>query len=64
MDQEFDKMEGNLDNIEINTTAAREHTSDIEQSNRTMKERCREILTTLPFPFPQNSWLLLDFYYS
>ena len=38
MDQEFDKLEGKLDLVEINTTAAREHVGEIERSIRTIKE--------------------------
>ena len=56
MDQEFDKLEGvieNIDgsigNVEINTTAAREHVGEIERDIRTGKERCRAIVSVMPY---------------
>ncbi len=55
MDQEFDKLEGtienidgNLGNVEINTTASREHVAEIERSIHTDKERARAIISLLP----------------
>ena len=49
MDQEFAKLESSFDLVEINTTAAREHVGEIEQSIRTIKKRARAISTVLPF---------------
>ena len=49
MDQEFEKVEGELGLVEINTTAAREHVGEIERSNRVVKERARSISSTLPY---------------
>jgi len=49
MNQEFDKLDGALGLVEINTTAAREHVGEIEQDIRTLKERCRTICSTLPY---------------
>ncbi len=56
MDQEFDKLEGtienidgNIGNVEINTTASREHVAEIERSIRNDKECARAISSLLPF---------------
>ena len=49
VDQEFEKLEGLLDSVEINTTASREHVGEIERSNRVVKERVRSISSTLPY---------------
>jgi hypothetical protein len=35
--------------VAINTTAAREHVSDIERCIRTIKDRCRSVLSELPY---------------
>ncbi len=48
MDREFEKLEGLLGPVEINTTASREHVGEIERSNRIVKERVRSISSTLP----------------
>ncbi len=56
MDQEFDKLEGtienidrNIGNVEMYTTASGEHVAKIERSIRTDKERARAISSPLPF---------------
>ena len=49
MDQVFATLESEFDIVEINTTAAREHVGEIERSIRTIKERGRSILSTLPY---------------
>ena len=56
MDQEFDKLEGAIENVdgkmgnvEINTTASREHMAEIERSICTDKERVIAISSLLPF---------------
>ncbi len=49
MDREFEKLEGLLGPIEINTTASREHVGEIERSNCVVKERVRSISSTLPY---------------
>jgi hypothetical protein len=38
-----------LRNVECNTTAAKEHVSEAERMIRTIKERTRGLLATLPF---------------
>ena len=48
MDQEFDKLDGTLGLVEINTTAAQEHAGKIECNVRTVKERACTITSTLP----------------
>jgi hypothetical protein len=52
MDQEFDKVEPEIDeSIEVNTTGAREHAPEIERSICTKKERCRSIVAVSPFDY-------------
>jgi hypothetical protein len=49
IDGEFEKIKGLLRNVECNTTAAKEHVSEAKRMIRTIKERTRGLLTTLPF---------------
>jgi hypothetical protein len=49
MDGEFEKIQPHLPTVECNTTAAKEHVSEAERTIRTIKERTRGILATLPF---------------
>jgi hypothetical protein len=49
MDEEFEKIKGLLCNVECNTTAAKEQVSKAKQMIRTIKERTRGLLATLPF---------------
>ena len=51
MDQEFDKVEELIPQVECNTTAAREHVGDIERQHRTIKERARTVRSSLPFTY-------------
>ncbi len=49
MDVEFEKVRDLIPCVECNTTAAKEHVSKEERTIRTIKERTRGILVTLPF---------------
>jgi hypothetical protein len=49
MDEEFEKIRPHLLTVEYNTTAAKEHVSKAERTIRTIKERTRGLLATLPF---------------
>ncbi len=49
MDGEFEKLKNILPTVECNTTAAKEHVSKVEHSIRTVKERTRGLIGTLPF---------------
>jgi hypothetical protein len=49
MDGEFEKMKDLVPQLECNTTATKEHVSEAEQGIRTIKERTRGLITTLPF---------------
>jgi hypothetical protein len=49
MDNEFESLVPLLPSIVANTTAAREHVSEIERRIRTIKERGRGVKNTLPF---------------
>ena len=49
MDGEFEKIRDLVPKLECNTTAAKEHVSEAERGIRTIKERARGLITTLPF---------------
>jgi hypothetical protein len=49
LDGEFEKVKGLMPTVECNTTAAKDHVSKAECSIKTVKERMRGIMTTLPF---------------
>jgi hypothetical protein len=49
MDGEFEKVRDLMPCVECNTTAAKEHVSEAERMIRTIKERTRGLLGTLPF---------------
>ena len=49
MDGEFKKLKPLLPSVECNPTAAKEHVSEAERTIRTLKERTRGLLATLPF---------------
>jgi hypothetical protein len=49
MDGEFEKIKPHMPTVECNTTAAKEHVSEAERTIRTVKERTRGLLATLPF---------------
>eukprot|EP00804_Cyclotella_cryptica_P011815 CCRYP_021222-RA/>CCRYP_021222-RA protein AED:0.36 eAED:-0.92 QI:0/-1/0/1/-1/1/1/0/432 len=49
MDMEFEKMIHDMDEVVINTTAAREHVGDIERCIRTIKEQARSVTSELPY---------------
>jgi hypothetical protein len=49
MDGEFEKIKSLMPTVECNTTAAKEHVSEAERTIRTVKERTRGLLATLPF---------------
>ena len=51
MDQEFDKIASKIPLEEANTAATREHVAEIERAIQIIKERCRGILSTLPFKY-------------
>ena len=61
MDQEFDKVEPEIDqSIKVNTTGAREHAPEIERSICTKKERCRSIVAVSPFDYLRFTWYTLS----
>jgi hypothetical protein len=49
MDGEFEKMQDLIPRVECNTMAAKEHVSKAERAIRTIKERMRGLVATLPF---------------
>ena len=57
MDMEFEKVREKLANIEVNTTAAREHVHELEHHIRLIKEHV--ICTTSDFPFDTIPILVL-----
>jgi len=56
MDNEFEVLRGPLleQNIALNTCAPGEHVPEIERKIRTVKERVRGVITTLPFKIIPN----------
>ncbi len=62
MDGEFEKMKPLLSTVECNTTAAKEHVSKAEHTIRTLKERTRGLLATLPFSHMPH-WMKIKFVY-
>ena len=51
MDGEFEILKPLMPNVECNTTAAKEHVSEAERTIRTLKERMRGLVNTLPFEY-------------
>ena len=51
MDMEFDKIKDLIPMINVNISATNEHVVEVEQRNRTIKERCQGIMGTLPFVY-------------
>ncbi len=51
IDGEFEKVKDELPSLICNTTAAKEHVSDPEQTICTIKEQSRGIVCTLPFEY-------------
>jgi hypothetical protein len=49
MDGKFEKVQDLIPRVECNTTAAKEHVSKAERAIRTIKERMRGLVATLPF---------------
>ena len=49
MDMEFKPLTEKMDDVLINTTSAREHVGDVERMIRTIKERCRSVLSEIPY---------------
>ena len=49
MDMEFKKLEDGCTEVAINTTAAREHVGDVERCIRSIRDRCRGIVSELPY---------------
>ena len=51
MDTEFDKIKDKMKTVTINAAAPREHVPEIERAIREIKNRCRAILSTLPYDY-------------
>ncbi|KAL7462751.1 hypothetical protein ACHAXS_003127 [Conticribra weissflogii] len=49
MDGEFEKIKSHMPEVDVNTTGANEHVGEVERCIRTIKERARGIINTLPF---------------
>jgi len=62
MDGESEKIKNLVPRLECNTTTAKEHVSEAERGIRTIKERARGLITTLPFEhIPQR--MKIEFIY-
>ena len=63
MDIKFEPLTNKLENVECNTTATRKHVGEIERKIRTIKERCRSTVATLPFEFlPKHITIYLVYF--
>jgi hypothetical protein len=62
MDGEFEKIKSLMPTVECNTTAAKEHVSEAERMIRTVKEKIRGLLATLPFSHVPKR-MKIDFIY-
>jgi hypothetical protein len=63
MDREFKKIKDLMPQLECNTTAAKEHVSKAAHMIRTIKERTRGLIGTLPFDnIPRQ--IKVEFIYS
>ncbi len=49
MDMEFKPLEDVSKDVPINTTATREHVTDVERSIRVIKDRCRSVISEVPY---------------
>jgi hypothetical protein len=58
MDNEFEKVRDHVPMIDMNTPAAAEHVAEIERRVRTIKERRRTIMCTLPYKALPNQILI------
>ena len=47
MDMEFEKIKDDFDQVEVNTTAAREHVGEIEHAICLLKERSWSVISDL-----------------
>ena len=55
MDMEFEKLRYLLSQVNVNISATNEHVAEVERRIRTVKERCKGIMATLPFLYlPQQ----------
>ena len=51
MDKEFDKIKHKVTGVSINTAAPGEHVGEIERAHQDIKNRCRAVLSLLPFDY-------------
>ena len=64
MDQEFDKIVDEVTNLDINTTAAREHVREIERVIRTVKERSCAVVSYKPYVVLPKPMVIHILYFS
>jgi hypothetical protein len=62
VDSEFECLRPDLPALNLNTTAASEHVSDIERQIHVIKERARDVRITLPFKVTKG-WIIIDLIY-
>ena len=51
MDKEFDKIKHKITGVSINTAAPGEHVGEIERAHQDIKNRCRAVLSLLPYDY-------------
>ena len=64
MDMEFEKVKDEVELVELNTTAAREHVGEIERSIRVVKKRCRCVYTSPPFAYYHKQLVIHMVYFG
>ena len=55
MDGEFEKIKDKITGVTINTSAPGEHVGEIERAHRDIKNRCRAVLSLLPYEYTEMS---------
>ena len=63
MDQEFDKIESEVELMQINTKAAREHVGEIECGIWLIKERARGFISTCKFTVLPRQFVIYLLYF-
>jgi hypothetical protein len=64
MDGEFEKFKKLMPNVEYNTSAAKEHVSEVERTIRMVKERTRGLIATLPFQYIPRQMKIKFIYFA
>ena len=63
MDGEFKPLIDVMDDVNVNTTSAREHVGDVERCIRLIKDRCRSVIAELPYKDCMPDQILIHLLY-